>query len=103
MPDDRATLLWGVMLALGAHFAGTAILISLASASELVEGELGYSLGLLLVLGTLEGFGLVQALWIVPLYFVYRRRGPEVAKGIAITGGITFLLWSVCASVLFSL
>ena len=43
------------------------------------------------------GIGAVQALWIGPLYAVYRsKRETETAKGILLAAGITFLLNAGC-------
>jgi uncharacterized membrane protein YfcA len=45
----------------------------------------------------LLGIGAVQALWIGPLYAVYRsKRETETAKGILLAAGITFLLNAGC-------
>jgi hypothetical protein len=50
-------------------------------------------IGVFLILG----IGAVQALWIGPLYFMYRARDEtETAKGILIAAGITFLLNAGC-------
>ena len=43
------------------------------------------------------GIGAVQALWIGPLYGVYRsKRETETAKGILLAAGYTFLLNAGC-------
>ena len=43
------------------------------------------------------GIGAVQALWIGPLYAVYRsKRETETAKGILLAAGFTFLLNAGC-------
>ena len=50
-------------------------------------------------LGTiiLIGIGVVQLLWMVPAYRVYRRRGEtETAKGLLIVAGLVFLLNASC-------
>lgn len=54
---------------------------------------LAIGIGVFLILG----IGAVQALWIGPLYFMYRARDEtETAKGILIAAGITFLLNAGC-------
>lgn len=45
----------------------------------------------------LFGIGVVQALWIVPAYVVYRRRDEkETAKGLLIVAGLVSLLNASC-------
>ena len=81
----------GVGIALG--FTGGAVvggLMSLGTSS---------AAGLVVVLGV----GVVQAAWIVPLWFHYRRAGEtETVKGLWITASVIFLLnagcWGVVAT-----
>ena len=45
----------------------------------------------------LVGIGLAQALWMVPAYRRYRKRGEtETAKGLLIVAGLVFLLNASC-------
>jgi hypothetical protein len=45
----------------------------------------------------LIGAGLVQLVWIVPMYLSFRRQGAtETAKGILLAAGIVFLLNAAC-------
>lgn len=45
----------------------------------------------------IAGFGLVQYVWIAPLYEKYTGRGEsETAKGILIASGVTVLLSAAC-------
>jgi hypothetical protein len=45
----------------------------------------------------IAGFGAVQFVWILPLYFHFReKQQTETAKGILIAGGITVLLTAGC-------
>jgi hypothetical protein len=49
------------------------------------------------------GIGVAQAIWMVPAYLHYKRRGEtETAKGILIVAGIVFLLNVSCWGVLMS-
>ena len=56
-------------------------------------------IGIFLLIGipVIAGFGLVQYVWIMPLYEKYKGRGEtETAKGILIASGITVLLSAAC-------
>lgn len=81
---QKGTLLSGVFV------AGIANLIALAiAAAMLYVPRIGGPL--------LAWFGLLQWVWIIPLYLKCRRAGEtETAKGILLGGGITFLLSAAC-------
>ena len=60
-----------------------------------IAGVLTIAVGIGVVI--VFGIGAVQALWIGPLYAVYRsKRETETAKGILLAAGITFLLNAGC-------
>jgi len=51
----------------------------------------------------LWGIGIVQLLWMLPAWRIYRRRGQEeTAKGILIVAGVVFLLNASCWGLMFS-
>jgi hypothetical protein len=51
----------------------------------------------------LFGIGVCQAIWMVPAYLHYKRRGEtETAKGILIVAGIVFMLNATCWGVLMT-
>ena len=63
----------------------------------------GVLLSILVGFWPLFGIGVVQALWIVPVWLSFRRRGEsESAKGVLLAAGITFLLNAACWGVLMS-
>jgi hypothetical protein len=44
-----------------------------------------------------QGFGITQFIWLIPLWYVFRRKEKsEDAKGVLIVSGITVLLCAVC-------
>jgi hypothetical protein len=69
---------------------------------------MGVGLGIILAsafsrLVMLVGIGIVQLLWMLPAWLIYRRRGQtETAKGILITAGVVFLLNASCWGLVFS-
>lgn len=57
----------------------------------------GLILSIMLGFWPLFGIGVIQALWIVPLWLSFKRRGEtESAKGVLLAAGITFLLNAAC-------
>jgi hypothetical protein len=68
-------------------------------------GAVGSGLLMTVVIGFVLffGIGLSQAIWMVPAYLHYKRRGEtETAKGILIVAGIVFLLNASCWGVLMT-
>lgn len=84
----------GVVIVLGCAVAGLAVSI----AFDVASGGMGLAL--------LLGIGVVQALWVVPLWRHYRKVGEtETAKGILIMASVVFLFllnpgcWGLIATV----
>ena len=51
----------------------------------------------------LIGIGLVQALWVLPVWGSLRRKGQnETAKGVLLAAGLVFLLNAACWGVVMS-
>jgi hypothetical protein len=76
----------GILLNLG---VGVVAVAARMGAGTLMYGFVGF-----FFLTILLYIGLAQSAWIVPFYFTYRNRGArETATGIAVAGGITFLVW----------
>ena len=47
-------------------------------------------------------FGVLQYIWIIPVYRMYRHRGePETAKGVLIVSGIVILVSAACWGLIF--
>jgi hypothetical protein len=85
---DRGNLWLGLLLGVAANAAGCVLLFAL------IDGIGFYPF---------VGFGAVQLVWMLPIILAFRKRGAmEMAKGVAVAGGITFLLWSACVGLLFS-
>jgi hypothetical protein len=52
----------------------------------------------------LVGIGIVQLLWMLPAWLIYRRRGQaETAKGILIIAGVVFMLNASCWGLVLSM
>ena len=90
------TLPAGVALAFGLHVAVLAILFLIGVIGTTLGSELlGYFLAV--ALGVLLFVGVVQVLYVGPAFLAARRRGrTQLAQGLAVGAGITFLLNAAC-------
>ena len=60
-------------------------------------------LAMFIFLPAIIAFGVLQYIWIMPVYVMYRHRGePETAKGVLIVSGIVLLLSAACWGLMFS-
>ena len=83
MPKDGGSVWLGLLIGVGVSIVAVAVSVALM-----------VGLGGLFLVG---GIGIVQALWIVPLYLYFRRNGQkEVGKGVLIVAGLVFLLNASC-------
>ncbi len=63
----------------------------------------GVVVSLLVGFWPLFAFGLIQGLWVIPIYLHYRRKGEtETAKGLLLVAGLVFLLNAGCWGVILS-
>ena len=83
-PRGPDTVIRGFLLGVGMHL--------LVVLSSFIFGPL--------VLVTAFGIGLTQFLYLLPLYFRWKREWPLHAMGLAICMGVTFLLNATCWGVL---
>ena len=84
MSNDEGNIGWGLLLCWGVNIG------------EIVVGFLTL---VVLPLGAalIGGIGIIQLIYVIPLYFSFRKKGKtETAKGLVIAASITALLNATC-------
>jgi len=80
---DRGRFVEGFSAAVFCNLVG--LLVAVAMMSSVIGGS------------ALGGFGIVQLLWLIPVWRSYRKQGKtENAKGVLLVVGITILLNAAC-------
>jgi hypothetical protein len=83
-------------------FTGKALLITLGL-HVMVHATLGITIAGLALM-SLVFIGLTQLVYMLPAFFYFRRNGqPELAKGLLLGMGLTFLLNATCGIVMLGM
>jgi hypothetical protein len=95
--DDQGSFGRGVLAGLALTVGGMVVVLPImGGALSMVHGTFG---GWVLLMG----IGIVQLLWMLPAWLIYRRRGQaETSKGILIIAVLVFLLNASCWGLMFS-
>ena len=92
MNNDEGSIIWGLLMCWGLNIL--TILIGLLPLGTGLNGN-GSSVSVTIVL--IGGIGLFQLLYVLPLYFSFKKQGKaETGKGLIIAASITALLNATC-------
>ena len=90
--EDEGSIIWGLVICLGLNIL-TILIGFLAFGAGLGGNSNSLSVGVVLI----GGIGLFQLLYVLPLYFSFKKQGKaETGKGLIIAASITALLNATC-------
>ncbi|SRR5579871_6662227 len=92
MNEDEGSILWGLLMCWGLN-----ILTILIGLLPLGTGLNDNSSSLSVTIVLIGGIGLIQLVYVVPLYLSFKKQGKtETGKGLIIAASITALLNATC-------